>query len=159
MDDKELGRGKRERQSFGKDLPSFNGRPEHWLTFISAYRRSTEACSFTKEENLDRLRRSLRGDAFDTIETLHNVPDNVPVILDRLETRFGQKCHIVRSLILKAQETPRVKDNDMHGIISFGQCVLNLVETLKSLKSENQLMNPQLLHDLSEKLPATLRFQ
>ena len=60
---------------------------------------------------------------------------------------------IVQSLINKAKEMPVVREGDLLSLIDFGNDVGNLVSTMKFLKSEGHLSNPELRQQLLFKLP------
>jgi len=48
------------RQILPYDLPTLNGNPDEWPTFISAFESSTSAAGFSNVENMLRLQKSLR---------------------------------------------------------------------------------------------------
>jgi len=47
------------RQILPADLPTFNGNPDEWPTFISAFENSTSAAGFSNVENMLRLQKCL----------------------------------------------------------------------------------------------------
>lgn len=55
------------RKSINTDLPIFYGKTEEWEGFISYYEMTTEVCGFNEVDNMLRLKRSLKGEAFETV--------------------------------------------------------------------------------------------
>ena len=147
------------RQSIAKDLPTFNGAPEEWPTFISQYRRSTLACGFTPDENVARLLKSLRGKARETVEAMLTVPENVDAAIQDLEARFGRPDKVVEVMIERAKKVPEIKSGNMESIIDVSNAVKNLVQTMKHLNCTGHLTNPHLLKQLTSKLPDHLQLQ
>lgn len=141
------------RQSIGRDLPIFSGRPEEWPTFVATFKRTTESCGFTDAENIERIRKCVRGEAAKSVECLLVSPDSLGAVLRILQEKFGQPEVIVRSMIAKAKSSPPVKEGKPQTMIDFGTTVVNLVATIRNLGEMEHLRNPVLLHELVEKLP------
>ncbi|CAG7827644.1 unnamed protein product [Allacma fusca] len=97
------------RQAIQRDLSTFSGDSEEWANFAVAYIRSTQACSFSNDENLSRLQKCLKGKAREVVQALLVTPENVPEILNTLEFNFGQPEDIVGALIGKAESASQVK--------------------------------------------------
>jgi transposase InsO family protein len=147
------------RQASGKDLPVFNGRPEEYPIFIADFDRTTATCQFSNSENLQRLRKCLKGEAAKAVQCLMVSPDNVPKIMETLKTRFGQVKHIIDDMIKKVRLIPSVKEDKLQSVIEFGTSVINLTSTIKSLKADHHLNNPILLEEMENKLPPMYRMQ
>ncbi|XP_021959265.1 uncharacterized protein LOC110855152 [Folsomia candida] len=145
------------RQSIGRDLPLFSGRPEEWPSFIATFKRTTSSCGFTDAENVERIRKCLRGDAAKSVECLLVSPQSLPKVLQILEEKFGQSEVIIRSMVAKAKVVPSVKEEKPQTMIDFGTTVVNLVATIKNLGELEHLRNPVLTHELVEKLPSHFR--
>jgi hypothetical protein len=135
------------RQSHAKDLPLFSGKPEEWTTFIATYKRTTEVCGFTSDENIIRLQRCLRGEALKSVQSLLISPVNIPEILETLEMRFGQPRHIIEAMIKQARSIAAVKEERLDTLIEFVTAVRSLT-TIKSLKSEAHLSNSHLVTEM-----------
>lgn len=147
------------RQTIGRDLPCFSGRAEEWPAFIASYQRTTDACGFSDAENIERLRKCLKGEAAKSVECMLVSPNGLSEVMKVLEKRFGQKEHIIRAMIAKAKQIPPVQQDKPETIVEFGTGVINLTATIKSLGERQHLQNPILLTDLEEKLPAPMRAQ
>ncbi|XP_055614660.1 probable basic-leucine zipper transcription factor R [Uranotaenia lowii] len=81
------------------ELPKFGGDPEEWPRFIAAYERTARMCCFRNDELLDRLEKSLQDRALSTVKSLLLHPDNVPIIIHRLSTLFGNPETIVDTMM------------------------------------------------------------
>jgi len=145
------------RQSHSKDLPFFGGRPEEWPQFICDFKRTTETCSFTDAENMSRLRKCLKGEAAKAVQCLMISPDNLNIVIQTLETRFGQPRHIVKAMIEKARKAPQVREDKAETLIEFGTAVVNMTSTIKALKCNEHLSNPSLIEELESRLPFNYR--
>lgn len=142
------------RSTIGRELTPFSGLPEEWPSFISEYNECTELCGFSDRENLQRLKKSLKGKAEEVVQSLMTVPENVTKIIETLQLRFGRPDFIIETLIEKARKLPSMKEDKFDTIIDFATAVQNLSTTTESLKCPNYLTNPQLLKDLTSKLSA-----
>ena len=147
------------RQSLGKDLPTFSGQPEEWPVFVHTFRSTTTQCGFNDSENLIRLQRSLKGKAKEAVGPMLTLPENITDVFHTLEMRFGRPDLVIAALISKAKACGNVRVDDFEALISFETAVRTLVSTMKLMRTEGHLYNPQLRQELVSKLPAGLRMQ
>lgn len=147
------------RQSTSKDLPWFSGKPEEWPAFISELENTTSICHFTDAENMQRLRKCLKGDAAKAVQSLMISPHNMLEVVETLKTRFGQPEHIIDSLIKKVRAAPAIREDKLDTVIEFGTAVVNLMSTIKALRCDEHLNNPMLMKELKEKLPSSYKMQ
>lgn len=105
-----------------KDLSKFGGDPEDWPRFIATHERTGRMCAFRNDELLDRL---------DAVKSLLLHPDNVPVIMNRLETLFGNPESIVESMVRRIRMMPPPKEEKMETIVYSGVEVQNLCATIQ----------------------------
>lgn len=147
------------RQTTGKDLPTFSGAPDEWPIFIADYSRTTQLCEFSPDENLQRLRKCLRGEAAKAVQCLMLTPENLPKIMETLKRRFGNEEHIITSMIDAVRSTPPIREDKLETVIEMGTAVVNLIATVKSLNCDHHLQNPTLLLELRNKLPAAYKMQ
>lgn len=147
------------RQTLGNDVYHFDGKFEEWPMFIAWYKNTTKTCHFSDEENLQRLRKCLKGAARECVQILLFSPENVEKIINTLERRFGRPDFLVKSLISKAREIPAVKEEKPETIINMANSVMNLVASLKMFQRWNYIDNPQLLEEFLAKLPLSMRVQ
>ncbi|XP_062547402.1 uncharacterized protein LOC134212992 [Armigeres subalbatus] len=62
----------------GTKLPEFSGNPEEWNYFRVCFEKSTAAWGFTNEDNLIRLKDSIKEPALDLVQGLLTHPNLVP---------------------------------------------------------------------------------
>ncbi|XP_054283202.1 uncharacterized protein LOC129000263 [Macrosteles quadrilineatus] len=138
-------------------LPSFSGNLDQWPAWIAEYNRSTELNDYTDLENLQRLQKSLSGKAKEMISALLIYPENVKEIINLLEKRFGRPEIIIKNLIASVRSRPPTKDYKPDTLVTFSDMVRNLVVTVKSLKQDHYLFNPQLMEELTDKLSTNMK--
>ncbi|XP_065085963.1 uncharacterized protein LOC135707981 [Ochlerotatus camptorhynchus] len=92
------------RQVFPRSLPMFYGAAEEWPIFISAYEQANQSCGFTNAENLVRLQNALKGKALDTVRNRLLLPENVPLIIEKLRKKFGNPEILSTRLATKIQQ-------------------------------------------------------
>jgi len=83
------------RQILPADLPTFNGIPDEWPTFISAFENSTSAAGFSNVENMLRLQKCLKEKAYDLVRDKLLLPTMVPEVISTLKTHstYPGECH------------------------------------------------------------------
>lgn len=142
-----------------KDLPKFGGDPEDWPRFIAAYERTSRMCAFRNDELLDRLERSLHDKALNAVKSMLLHPDNVPMIINRLKTLFGNAEFIVETMIRRIRMMAPPKADKLETIVDFGVAVQNLCATIQVCQMDERLYNVALLQELVDNLPSTLKMQ
>ncbi|XP_055633605.1 uncharacterized protein LOC129773952 [Toxorhynchites rutilus septentrionalis] len=147
------------RQVMPRDLPEFTGDPEEWPIFFSSFSNSTAACGFSNVENLARLQRCLKGSALKSVRYYLLSPDSVPEVINTLRTLYGRPEIIINKLIQTVRETPAPKSERLDSLIDFGMSVRNLTQHLIAAGQQAHLVNPALLQELVEKLPANVKLQ
>ncbi|XP_049886929.1 uncharacterized protein LOC126381492 [Pectinophora gossypiella] len=70
------------------ELPTYSGSHTEWLSFYAAY--TATAPSYSDQENLVRLRKSLKGMAKETVESLLMYNANPTDVMKTLQLRFGR---------------------------------------------------------------------
>ncbi|XP_058839467.1 uncharacterized protein LOC131694941 [Topomyia yanbarensis] len=156
-DDVPLNNGHLAARQTVKDLPKFGGDPEDWPRFIAAYERTCRMCGFRNDELLDRLERSLYDKALNAVKSLLLHPDNVPVIISRLKTLFGNPESIVETMVHRVRMMPPPKADKMETIVDFGVAVQNLCATIQVCRMDERFYNVALLQELVDSLPSTLK--
>lgn len=146
------------RQSFSKDLPTFNGDPREWPIFISAFEQSTSVAGYSNDENLIRLQKCLHGKARDAVRNCLMLPDMVPDIIRTLKMYFGRPEYVLKNLIddLRKMSLPRGK---LESIIEFAFAIKNICATIRASKLDDYLTNPTLLQELIGKLSPDMMLQ
>ncbi|OXA41945.1 Gag-Pro-Pol polyprotein [Folsomia candida] len=119
---------------------------------LAPFETSTRNCGYNNAENLPRLQKCLKGDAYKSVR-VQCLLDGVTTVMDKLKMRFGRPALLIESMIQKLREVPPVKLDRSETFIDFGIAVDNLVSTIKSLKQPQHMGNPTLLQELVNKLP------
>ncbi|XP_055622582.1 uncharacterized protein LOC129766141 [Toxorhynchites rutilus septentrionalis] len=145
------------RQVMTKKLPVFSGRVEEWPIFFSSYTNSTEACGFTDVENLVRLQESLKGPALESVRSRLLLPKAVPQVIDTLRMLYGRPEQLIHTLLNKVRRTESPRADRLETFIPFALAVQELCDHLEAAELYNHLMNPILIQELVDKLPAATK--
>lgn len=146
------------RQSIGRKLPNFTGRPEEWPSFISAYENSTKICGFNDQENLMRLQESIKHPARAAVESLMYSPVAVPRIIRTLKLMFAQPTQLFEVHMEQFKKEPPPKEEMPESILKYATSVQNLWAILSSSGMESYMSNPIMMNILINKLPQSMRF-
>lgn len=147
------------RQTVGSKLPAFSRLLEEWPIFIHLFQSTNHECGYSPSENLLRLQRTLKGKAKEVVAALLTLLENVPAVLQTLETRFGRADLVIATLINKAKVTSVIRTDDFEALVNFSTAVQTLVSTMKLMTADGHVFNPQIRQELVSKLPASLRLQ
>ncbi|XP_053686572.1 uncharacterized protein LOC128736119 [Sabethes cyaneus] len=147
------------RQVMPRDLPQFSGNPADWPVFISSFTNSTLACGYTSTENLCRLQRSLKGAAYDAVQSRLLLPESVPQVMDTLYLLYGRPELLIHALLDKVRSVPAPKVDKLETLIDFGMAVQCLCDHLEAAGQLAHLSNPSLLMELVGKLPAHVKME
>ncbi|XP_065094987.1 uncharacterized protein LOC135716096 [Ochlerotatus camptorhynchus] len=142
------------RQVFPRSLPKFYGAAEEWPIFISAYEQANQSCGFTNAENLVRLQDALKGKALDTVRNRLLLPENVPLIIEKLRKRFGNPEILSTRLATKIQQLEGPSSESLESVIEFGSAVEEFTQHLKAAGLMDHWKNPILMQSLVQKLPS-----
>ncbi|XP_058456703.1 uncharacterized protein LOC131434070 [Malaya genurostris] len=142
------------RQFLSRKLPTFSGNLEEWPMFISSYETSTEACGFSNVENLGRLQECLKGEALEAVKGRLLLPKSVPNIIETLRMLYGRPERLLNMLLAKVRNTAPPKADRLVTFIGFGVVVQQLADHLEATGLTTHLLNPMLIQELTEKLPA-----
>ena len=98
------------RQTYGQQsLPTFDGDPTQWPSFIELVRTSTHECGFSTAENMGRLRKCLKGRALAAVQSMLSVPANFSEVLVILEDTFGHPNRVIGCMIEKVKSLEQVQ--------------------------------------------------
>lgn len=138
------------------ELPHFNGSHQEWMLFRATFADTKP--SYTESENIARLRRSLKGLAKEAVESLLIFGAPTEEIMKTLETRFGRPDAIAVAELERLRTLPRLSDAPKD-ICTFATRINNIVATLKMLKKNHYLYNPEVTKVVVEKLTPVLRYR
>ncbi|XP_039447331.1 uncharacterized protein LOC120426603 [Culex pipiens pallens] len=142
------------RQFLARKLPVFTGRCEEWPMFISSYETSNLACGFSNVENLARLQDSIREPALTNVRSLLLLPEKVPAAIETLRMLYGRPEQLLNTLLIKVRKADSPRSDRLESFIYFGVVVQQLVDHLEATHMNDHLVNPLLIRELVEKLPA-----
>ncbi|XP_075989157.1 uncharacterized protein LOC142986969 [Anticarsia gemmatalis] len=138
------------------ELPIFNGSYQDWLPFRAAY-YETESV-YSTVENINRLRRNLKGKAREAVEGLLITDAHPSEIMQALESRFGRPESIAMMQMEALRVLPRLTESP-RDICIFATKISNIVATLKTLSCINYMYNPEVSKTIVDKLTPTLRYR
>lgn len=142
-----------------RPLPIYDGKPDEWPMFFSAFERSTKLCGFSNEENLDRLQSALRGVARQLVEGQFYLPECVPKIMEQLKQSFGRPNQMLHVYLQKLKKDPPPQNDKPETLMQFAMTVRNLWAMMEATNMQTHMNNPQMLQDLVDKLPLSMRYQ
>ncbi|XP_028042582.1 uncharacterized protein LOC114252282, partial [Bombyx mandarina] len=114
--------------------------------------------SFTKTENINRLRRNLKGRAKEAVDGLLITNADPSDVIRSLEARFGRPETIAITELDTLRALPRLTERP-RDICIFSSKVTNAVATLRALNCTHYLYNPETTKTMLEKLTPTLRYR
>ena len=127
--------------------------------FISSFENTTRTYNISKEENLERLQESLKGDALAAVQRLLTLPECVREIVEQLRLLFGRPEQIIHQLICEAREMPPIQDEHLEGVIKFSLMSRSLCAAITSLGMHRHLENPEMLMQMVDKLSPALKMR
>ncbi|XP_055620081.1 uncharacterized protein LOC129764715 [Toxorhynchites rutilus septentrionalis] len=145
------------RQILTKKLPTFTGRIEEWPLFYSSYINSTDACGFSNIENLVRLQECLKGPALESVRSRLLLPNSVPEVIKTLRMLYGRPEQLIHALLNKVRKADAPRSDRLETFIPFGMAVQELCDHLEAANLQDHLVNPILIQELVEKLPAATK--
>lgn len=141
------------------DLPYFDGNHKVWPRFKQTFIQTTKEGNFSDLENLNRLQKSLKGDALKAVNSVLLDSSNVDAIMQKLEDLFGSVESIYSGLLQDVMSSRNPKFDLPKTMVDFISAIGNLVTNMKCLNHEEYLNDPRLVRDLSRKLPTNLHQQ
>ena len=138
------------------DLPIFSGEIMKWPLFKAELEQTSDQWHINDVENMSRLRKCLKGDALEAVQSLMVHQDNILEIMKTLERRFGRADAIIKNAIEQVRKVPAIKERHFDSVVSYACIVSNTVATIKSSGEIQYLTNPILLEEIVSKLPTSL---
>ncbi|GBP27993.1 hypothetical protein EVAR_83624_1 [Eumeta japonica] len=114
--------------------------------------------SFTEHENMLRLRKSLRGKAKDAVRNLLNYSKNSETVMNALEKRFGRPDAIAIAEIQNLRTLQRPTDSP-NSICEFAGDFTNIISSLRKLKKEYYLYNPEIIKCTLDKFTSAMKYR
>lgn len=139
------------------ELPDFNGDFRMWPQFKMTYLETARKGKFSNLENLNRIRKHLKGDALKSVQGLMLNPDNVDKVFERLNSLYGNPDNIYTSLLNELLAIRYVSLENPSTFMEFSNALHNLIDNMTILEQPDYLNDQRLLKDLVSKLPLDIR--
>src|SRR5207237_1602203 len=127
-----------------------------WPLFKAELEQTSDQWNINDVENMSRLRKCLKGDALEAVQSLMVHPDNLPEIMKTLKRRFGRPEAIIKNAIDQIKKVLPIKERHFDSVVSFACHVSNTMATIKSFGEEQYLTNLILQEEIVSKLPTSL---
>jgi hypothetical protein len=133
------------RQVINHDLPAFDGKYDEWPIFFSQYQMTTKTCKLTDVDNIQRLQKSLQGEAKEAVESMLVSPNNLDRVMNILQKRYGKPKYILDTIFQQVESLPSLQGHDKKGLVKFADAIRNLTSTAVAFDCQPYLSNPKLL--------------
>ncbi|XP_062541842.1 uncharacterized protein LOC134209834 [Armigeres subalbatus] len=117
-------------------------------------RRKVRRVPKKRKENLARLQECLKGEALEAVRSRLLLPKSVPKIIETLQMLYGRPERLLNMLLAKVRNAAPPKADRLASFIGFGVVVQQLSDHLEATGLTSHLVNPMLIQELIEKLPA-----
>lgn len=136
---------------YAQELPVFSGSPNEWLLFKAAVRDSTRLYKFTAEENLARLRVSLKGEAKESVSALLWSATDPDRIMTTLEQCYGRPEVLIDRALEDMKSLPR-SGTSATELNTLAVKLQNIVCVIQAVDDRGYLRNPLLVREVVKKL-------
>src|SRR5207237_10473854 len=99
------------------DLPIFTGEIMKWPLFKAELEQTSDQWHINDVENMSRLRKCLKGDALEAVQSLMVHQDNILEIMKTLERRFGRADAIIKNAIEQVRKVPAIKERHFDSVV------------------------------------------
>ncbi|XP_062533423.1 uncharacterized protein LOC134202455 [Armigeres subalbatus] len=113
-----------------------------------------ESESETSSEEVEGRRECLKGEALEAVRSRLLLPKSVPKIIETLQMLYGRPERLLNMLLAKVRNAAPPKADRLASFIGFGVVVQQLSDHLEATGLTSHLVNPMLIQELIEKLPA-----
>ncbi|XP_055902932.1 uncharacterized protein LOC129939084 [Eupeodes corollae] len=139
------------------ELPTFSGsNKREWPYFEEVFRSTTIEGKYNAKENVARLRKALKGEAYQLVSDRLKYSTDDEAIMDSLRVIFGRSDVLVHGLTADLLKLPAFKSKSDPNLHLWAVKVNGFVADLKSMNRIDDLTNGYVLTDLSCKLGAGL---
>ncbi|XP_055836519.1 uncharacterized protein LOC129905140 [Episyrphus balteatus] len=140
-----------------QELPSFSGENKReWPYFEEVYKSTTIEGRYSDKENVARLRKALKGEAYHMVSDRLKYSSDADAIMDSLRTMFGRSGVLVHDLTAELLNLPKLSSKCDPKLRIWAVKVNGFVADLKSMNKEEDLTNGYVLTCLASRLGASL---
>ena len=138
------------------ELPDFNGANHLWPQFKRIFEDTTREGLFSDMENILRLTKHLKDEAYNHVCALFSQAENIGLIMTRLETRFGNTELVFEGLLEKIYDCKSLREESPKTIIDFANAIESLIVNTKLIGCPHYLRDYRLPKTLAARLPHSL---
>ncbi|XP_055846083.1 uncharacterized protein LOC129912027 [Episyrphus balteatus] len=136
-----------------QELPSFSGsNKREWPYFEEVFKSTTVEGKYNGKENVARLRKALKGEAYQLVSDRLKYSTDDGAIMDSLRSIFGRPDVLVHGLTADLLKLPSLKSKCDPNLHIWAVKLNGFVADLKSINRGDDLLNGYVLTDLSCKL-------
>ncbi|XP_055850357.1 uncharacterized protein LOC129914930 [Episyrphus balteatus] len=140
-----------------QELPSFSGENKReWPYFEEVYKSTTIEGRYSDKENVARLRKALKGEAYHMVSDRLKYSSDADAIMDSLRTMFGRSDVLVHDLTAELLNLPKLSSKCDPKLRIWAVKINGFVADLKSINKEEDLTNGYVLTCLASRLGASL---
>ncbi|CAG9138054.1 unnamed protein product [Plutella xylostella] len=141
-----------------RDLPTFSGDALEWLRFKHAFESTTRIGQYSEDENVARLQRCLRGEAWETVAARIITVSSAQEIMKTLEMRFGRPDLIVQKIIGEIKKIPKLSGSRTE-LVTLATKVSNCLAAITATNCSDYLYSPDLVMEIVNKLTENLVYR
>lgn len=136
-------------------LPEFTGEIDKWPVFYAQYKNTK--VHLTNEENMQRLRNSVKGEAFKATRAKLSFSKDPEEVIAVLRDMYGRADVAVRKMVAKLRSLPAPEENSASSIRSFKNEIEEVYVSLVNLEATTYLESPTLVDDVLLKMPVPMK--
>jgi len=139
------------------EIPSFDGSPINWVSFIIRFRDLVHLQPHLNEtQRLNYLVQCLRNDAKRSIQGYLNTRGGYVVALKRLKFLFGQRSNVVAAHLAKVTKGKLISNDDQFGLTTLYYSLSDCLVTLKQLNYHADINSSDILRQIFRRVPVRL---
>ncbi|XP_055847134.1 uncharacterized protein LOC129912762 [Episyrphus balteatus] len=136
-----------------QELPSFSGENKReWPYFEEVFKSTTIEGRYSSKENVARLRKALKGEAYQLVSDRLKYSADANAIMDSLRTMFGRYDVLVHDLTTDLLNLPKLSSRADPNLRVWAVKLNGFVADIKSMNREGDLRNGYVLTNLASRL-------
>ncbi|XP_055910446.1 uncharacterized protein LOC129944807 [Eupeodes corollae] len=136
-----------------QELPSFSGQDsKEWPYFESVFISTTVEGNYSAKENVARLRKALKGEAYNLVSDRLRYSTDANAVMDSLRAIYGRADVLVHSLTTNLLKLPSLSSPSDTKLRQWAVVLNGFVADIKSMDLSKELDNNYILTDLASRL-------
>ncbi|XP_055917949.1 uncharacterized protein LOC129950136 [Eupeodes corollae] len=136
-----------------QELPSFSGQDnKEWPYFESVFISTTVEGNYSAKENVARLRKALKGEAYNLVSDRLRYSTDANAVMDSLRAIYGRADVLVHSLTTNLLKLPSLSSPRDTKLRQWAVVLNGFVADIKSMDLSKELDNNYILTDLASRL-------